>query len=63
MENFYYIDKSGFIEYAGRFNSYDSADNFFMKADIQAFMIFHEEYLRDFIKFADQMIKEKEIKE
>ena len=56
MENFYYIGDSGFIEYAGIFDSYDSADKFFMEEEIQASMIFHEEYLKDFIKFATETI-------
>ena len=57
MENFYYIDESGFIEYGGEFDSYDEFDNFCLQEDIQAFMIFHEEYLLDFIKFAQQTIE------
>lgn len=58
MENFYYIDDSGFIAHIGKFNSYEEFDDYLMKESIQASMIFHEEYLLDFIKFAQQTIDE-----
>jgi hypothetical protein len=58
MENFYYIDDSGFIAHIGKFNSYEEFDDYLMKESIQASMIFDEEYLLDFIKLAQQTIED-----
>ena len=63
MIDYYYIDDSGFIDYAGKFGSQEKVDDFLEDNQINSFMLFHEEYLEDFITFAKQAIKLKREKE
>jgi hypothetical protein len=58
MERSYYIDDTGFIEYAGKFESLEEADQFMEDKQINSFWLFSESYLEDFIKFAQQTIEE-----
>jgi len=56
MERFYYIDNSGYIDYVGKFDSNEDADEFMELNQINSFWLFSETYLEDFIRFASKTI-------
>lgn len=55
-ENFYYIDETGFIEFAGKFKSNEEADQFLEDKQISQWFLFSETYLKDFIQTAQVKI-------
>ena len=60
MSEFYIIDGSGFIDYLGKFESHQKAEDHIEKEGIECNWLYTAEYLEDFLDFGKEILnKEK----
>ena len=60
MYEFYIIDHSGFIDFLGKFESKEKAQEYIDKEDVESHWLFSQPYLEDFLNFGKEILnKEK----